>query len=61
MSSSTNKFEIWVELDEFETIEEQDIDKDYCNAIVLSLQHGLNFSPHRSLPEATTLDRRSNG
>jgi hypothetical protein len=34
MSSSVNKFEIWVELDEYDITEEQNFDEEFCNAII---------------------------
>jgi hypothetical protein len=46
MSNLVHEFEIWVELDEYEKIEEQDFDDDFCNAIITFIdgsQIGLNI------------------
>lgn len=46
MNSSTNKFDIWVEIDEYSTTEEQHFDDEFCNAIIQFLDGsriGLNI------------------
>ena len=34
MSNLLNKFEIWVELDEYDMTEEEDFDEEFCNAVI---------------------------
>ncbi|WP_448274161.1 hypothetical protein [Nostoc sp. DSM 114160] len=34
MSASIKEFDIWVELDEYDATEKQNLDEDFCNAII---------------------------